>query len=55
MQHSEEGEVKSGRWVGIEALEGSGHALISEFDYRELEIINTRKWRKLKYKYYRNL
>jgi hypothetical protein len=39
MQHSEVGEGKSGRLVGIEAWEGGGHAFISELDYRDLEIM----------------
>ena len=41
MQHSEEGEGKRGHWVGIKALEGGGHALISEFSYRDSEIMET--------------
>jgi len=41
MQHSGEGEFKGGRWVGIEALEGGGHSFISEFDYRDSEIMKT--------------
>jgi hypothetical protein len=41
MQLSEEGEGKCCYWVGIEALEGGGHAFISEFDYRDSEIMKT--------------
>jgi hypothetical protein len=41
MQHSEEGEGKRGLWEGIEALEWGGHAFISEFDYRDSEIMET--------------
>jgi hypothetical protein len=41
MQHSEEGERKRGRWVGIDGLEGGGHAYISEFDYRDSKIMKT--------------
>ena len=39
MQRSEEDEDKRGRWVSIESLEGGGHAFISEFDYRDSEIM----------------
>ena len=41
MQHSEKGDVKRGHWVGIEALEGGGHAFISEFSYKDSEIMET--------------
>jgi hypothetical protein len=41
MQHSKEGESKRGRWEGIAALEGGDHAFISEFDYRNSEIMKT--------------
>ena len=41
MQHSEEGEFKRGLWEDVEALEGGGHSFISEFDYRDSEIMKT--------------